>query len=241
MQYLLDAGLYIAPAVVIGLLGGLLTAVHAPSEVLKAHIEHLAAGVLLAVIAFSVSVEIRELDQLPATGTGLLIGAALMVAMKTFLRRFDTPRDDPTPTGFVMAAVIDTFVDGLLIGAAFAFNPSLAILVLVGLTIELFVVNMSVSAELRAIKLGLWKILCIALAIPLALAVGSVFGLFTMKDASPQLQAGILAFALAALLYLVAEELLLRGNDAENSPKTTSSFFAGFILMSAFIMWSEAG
>ena len=48
-----------------------------------------------------------------------------------------------------------------------------------------------------------------------------------------------LAFALAALLYLVAEELLLRGNDTENSPTTTTAFFGGFIGLAGFIMISE--
>lgn len=230
---------YVLPAALVGLLGGLVPAMRAPSEAARAHIEHLAAGVLLAVIAFSVSVEIRHIDELGATAAGLLAGAGCMVAMKSYLRRYETPRDDPSPTGFIAAALIDTLIDGMLVGAAFAVRPELAVLVLVGLTIELFVLNMSVGAELRALRMNRARIAVIAAAIPAALAVGAALGVVVISGAGPQVQAGALAFAVAALLYLVAEELLLRGNDIKNSPRTTTSFFAGFVLIAIFTMWSE--
>jgi zinc transporter, ZIP family len=210
-----------------------------PGEVIRAHIEHLAAGVLLAVIAFSVSYEIRHLEHIPAAVGGLIAGAAFMVAMKTYLRRFETPEDDPSPVGFVTAAGIDTFIDGVLIGAAFSVRPELAVLVLIGLSIELFVLNMSVASELLALKMKRWKVFTTATLIALALAVGAGLGTLIMRDAGPAAQTTALAFALAALLYLVAEELLLRGNDTENSPTTTAAFFGGVIALAGYIMFSE--
>jgi hypothetical protein len=42
--------------------------------------------------------------------------------------------------------------------------------------------------------------------------------------------------ALAVLMYLVAEELLLRGNEVENSALTTSALFVGFIGLTAFTL-----
>jgi len=226
----------VGAAAIAGAVAGIIPIFWPPNEVIRARIEHFAAGVLLAVIAFSVSFEIRQLNHAQAAIGGLAAGAAIMVGMKTDLRRFETPEDDPSPNGFIIAAAINTFVDGLLIGAAFVVEPELAVLVLIGLGIELFVLNMSVSSELLALKMKHWKVSAIASFIAGALALGAVAGLLTMQDAGPAVQSAALAFALAALLYIVAEELLLRGNDVENSPMTTSAFFGGFILLAGYIM-----
>ncbi|QBX38098.1 hypothetical protein E4M02_05975 [Brevundimonas sp. S30B] len=231
--------LSVAPAVLAGVIAGAIPLLRPPGETVRAHIEHLAAGVLLAVIAFSVTYEIREIDHLPAAVGGLTAGAAFMVAMKTFLRRFQTPRGAGAATGFVAAAGIDTFIDGVLIGAAFAVRPELAVLVLVGLGIELFVLNMSVASELLALKLRPWRSLAFTSLIALALAAGAGLGGLALSGAGPATQTAALAFALAALLYLVAEELLLRGNDSVNSPTTTTAFFVGFIALAAYVMSAE--
>ncbi|MFN4040213.1 MAG: hypothetical protein ACK4I0_00960 [Brevundimonas sp.] len=228
--------LSVAPAVAAGVIAGLIPHLHPPGDRVRAHIEHLAAGVLLAVIAFSVSYEIRQLDHLAAAVGGLAAGAAFMVAMKTVLRRFQSPRKDRSPVGFVAAAGIDTFIDGVLIGAAFAVRPELAMLVLVGLGIELFVLNMSVASELLALRMKRWTVMALTTLTALALAVGAAVGAHGLSDAPPAAQTAALAFALAALLYLVAEELLLRGNDEENSPTTTTAFFVGFIALAGYIM-----
>jgi zinc transporter, ZIP family len=222
-----------------GIVAGAIPLFWPPGEVIRAHIEHLAAGVLLAVIAFSVSFEIRQFNHLPAALGGMLAGGAFMVAMKTYLRRFETPRDDPSPVGFVAAAGIDTFIDGILIGAAFAVRPELAVLVLIGLSIELFVLNMSVASELLSLKMKRRKVFATTSGIAIVMAIGAGLGSLAMRGAGSAGQTMALAFALAALLYLVAEELLLRGNDTENSPTTTTALFGGFIGLAGFIMISE--
>lgn len=42
---------------------------------------------------------------------------------------------------------------------------------------------------------------------------------------------GVLAFGLAALLYLVTEELLVEAHEVRENRVTTSMFFAGFLLL----------
>lgn len=229
----------VAPAVAAGVVAGLIPHLRPPGERVRAHVEHLAAGVLLAVVAFSVSYEIRLLDHLAAALGGLAAGAAFMVAMKTTLRRFEAANEDRSPVGFVAAAGIDTLIDGVLIGAAFAVRPELAMLVLIGLGIELFVLNMSVASELLALRMRRWTVIALTTLIACALGAGAALGAFGLSESMPAFQTAALAFALAALLYLVAEELLLRGNDQENSPTTTTAFFVGFIALTAYIMVFE--
>jgi zinc transporter, ZIP family len=229
----------VAPAVAAGAGAESGRPVRPPGEKVRAHVEHLAAGVLLAVIAFSVSYEVRQLDHLAAALGGLTAGAAFMVAMKTTLRRLQAPNEGRSPIGFVAAAGIDTLIDGVLIGAAFAIRPELAMLVLIGLGIELFVLNMSVASELLALRMRRGAVLALTTLIACTLGAGAAVGAFGLSKSGPALQAAALAFALAALLYLVAEELLLRGNDQENSPTTTTAFFVGFITLAGYIMVVE--
>ena len=42
--------------------------------------------------------------------------------------------------------------------------------------------------------------------------------------------AGLLGFGVAALLYLVVEELIVEAHESKDSPLATVMFFAGFII-----------
>ena len=41
----------------------------------------------------------------------------------------------------------------------------------------------------------------------------------------------MLAFGVAALLYLVTEELLVEAHETEDTPLATATFFAGFLAL----------
>jgi zinc transporter ZupT len=107
---------------------------------------------------------------------------------------------------------------------------------MVGLGIELFVLTSLVSSEL--VKLRWKKFLVVGMTVGIAITqfAGATLGTIVMVNKGETTQTIALGVALAVLLYLVAEELLLRGNDVENSWITTSALFVGFIGLTAYTL-----
>lgn len=65
--------------------------------------------------------------------------------------------------------------------------------------------------------------------IGLFIFVGATAG-HVVSDVSGALLAGILGFGVAALLYLVTEELLVEEHQEPEPPVVTATFFAGFLV-----------
>jgi len=60
--------------------------------------------------------------------------------------------------------------------------------------------------------------------------VGAGVGITVLKGASDNVMELVLSFGLAALLFLVTEELLTEAHEGPESPWLTSSFFLGFLV-----------
>jgi len=58
-------------------------------------------------------------------------------------------------------------------------------------------------------------------------------GYYLLKGASVASISAILAFGVAALLYLVTDELLIEAHEIEEKPSSTLWLFAGFL-----VFWS---
>ncbi len=60
--------------------------------------------------------------------------------------------------------------------------------------------------------------------------IGSLAGATILQQLSKETLEAVLSFGLAALLYLVTEELLVEAHEEPETPLITSAFFAGFLL-----------
>ncbi len=69
----------------------------------------------------------------------------------------------------------------------------------------------------------------LTLVLGVLLFCGSAFG-NTIVGISGPLTVRILGFGVAALLYLVTEELLAEAHEVEDTPFVTAMFFLGFLL-----------
>ena len=58
---------------------------------------------------------------------------------------------------------------------------------------------------------------------------GTVLGATLLSGMSQEITELVLSFGLAALLYLVTEELLMKAHEEKESPLITSAFFVGFL------------
>lgn len=139
------------------------------------------------------------------------------------------------PTNLLIAVGTDALVDGLLIGIASASGRNAGVVMAVALSIEMGFLGLTFGTTMATLRRSRACLLCAVILPPLLLAVGGAFGGMTasMLEGSPALHTGLLSFGVAALLYLVTEELLIEAHSGHTSEHTwwvDLQFFVGFFL-----------
>ncbi len=101
----------------------------------------------------------------------------------------------------------------------------------IALTLVVVPLALSVSAELSNRGAGAVKAALIPPLLSLALVAGAVGAVLLLGSAPAAVLAGVLAFGLAALLFLVAEELLVEAHETTDTPLLAAMFFVGFFAL----------
>ena len=200
---------------------------------MRSAIQHFAAGAVLAAVAANVIPEVEAIGTLTGIIGGFVAGGLAMIGLKWIVVRWEREekRGRGQPIGLAAAAAVDTFLDGVIIGAGFAVNPQLGIILVVALGLELFFLTLSVGVEFREAKLESLKSLAITAGIACMLLLGAFGSSFFLAGASKGTLAVVLAFGAAALIYLIAEELLVETIQAEESIFSTLMLFLGFLVL----------
>jgi len=162
-----------------------------------------------------------------------MAGGLVMVGLKWLVVRFehDQKGGQGLPVGLAAAAGIDTFIDGVIISAGFSVNQQLGTLLVIALSLELLFLTLSVGVEFRKTDLKPWQSLAVTAGIALMLLIGAAGASFFLAQASEATLAVVLAFGAAALIYLIAEELLVETIQAEESIFSTVTLFSGFLVL----------
>jgi len=137
------------------------------------------------------------------------------------------------PVGLASAAAVDTLIDGMIVSAAFFSGQQLGTILTIALALELFFLTLSVGVEFRKSKLKWWQSLATTAGIACLFFVGATGAGFFLADASEATLAVMLSFGAAALIYLIAEELLVETIEAQESIFSTVMLFSGFLLLIA--------
>ncbi len=102
-------------------------------------------------------------------------------------------------------------------------------LLVVALGLELFSLGIATAVTLMdsGVSKGraVFTITCLAALI----LIGAIAGTTVLRNAPDQAMEAILSFGLAALLFLVTEELLVEAHEVPETPRITACFFAGFL------------
>jgi ZIP family zinc transporter len=125
---------------------------------------------------------------------------------------------------------VDEFIDGLLIGIGFIAGQKEGILLTVALAVEVFVFSLAVTSTLRNKNISKGKTFLIMASMAMLFLIGTMLGATLLSNLTANWLEIILSFGLAALLYLVTEELLTEAYEMKESPWLTSAFFVGFLL-----------
>ncbi len=211
---------------------------------------HLAAGVVFSVVAVELLPEIARRALITDVIIGFAAGIITMVAVDEIMDRIrerasknsasnerakspaEPGRDSETRdvTGLAIAIGVDFVLDGLLLGVGFAAGARIGILLALAEAVEQLAVGMAFAVELRAAGSTAVRALLLSGALSLLVYVSAVAGGTILSNLGGAPMEAILSFGLAALLYLVTEELLREAHEEGETRIGTALFFAGFLL-----------
>lgn len=215
-----------------------------PSQQLKSLVRHIAAGLVFAAASVELLPELLRDKQLLATVVGFALGVGLLLLVNVLLgghRHGDKDEttehthidsEDGKPLGTMLAATgIDVAVDGLLIGLGFAIGTTQGRLLTLALTVEMLFIGLALVASCRQRSIRKGKAFLVAASPGLVLAALAFVGATVVSHLQGALHQGVLAFGIAALLYLVTEELLVEAHESPDEPIEVAGFFVGFLVV----------
>ena len=226
--------LALIPAVM-ALLGGVVGLFYRPKATVLSLFQHLAAGVVFAAVAVELIPQIVKAHEPVSLTVGFVLGVLLMIGIAAVGGGHGDHDDDDTAgavsVGFIAAIAIDLFIDGALISIAAVAGERGGLLISIALAIEILFLSLTTSLILKKAKLSNRTSLLTTLMLTACILLGALGGYMIIMALPPTALNALLAFGIAALLYLVTEELLVEAHEVKETPLITAAFFLGFFLI----------
>ena len=221
-----------AAAVVVG---GVAAAFRPPGPAVTSGVQHIAAGVLFAALATELLPDVVH-RRLPwGTLGGFALGVAAMLLLKELARRLESRPVagadlGSVPTSLLLVSAVDIALDGLLIGIGFAAGERQGLLITLALTLEVLFLGVATAAAMRGPG-ARRRVIATTLGFAALLLAGAGIGSYFLAGVNGMVLDAVMSFGVAALLYLVTEELLVEAHEVDETPLLTSMFFVGFIAL----------
>jgi zinc transporter, ZIP family len=203
---------------------GMLAAVNPVGKVWVSRFQHFASGVIISSVALELLPVSLESGSLIGMVLGYVVGVAAMLMIDHYA--------DKAATNIPIA--IDLFIDGLLLMIGFAAGRKGGMLLLLGLTLETTALGMVIGPTLAAEGPTKMRAIFPLTGLALSILVGAACGLFLPQKTGFWF-AAIIGFGIAALLFLVVEELIAEAHEIPDTPFTTTLFFIGFLI--PLVLW----
>jgi zinc transporter, ZIP family len=221
------------PAVAV-VLGGVFASLRTPSPAVRSGVQHLAAGVLFAALAVELLPDVIH-RRLPwVTLIGFSLGVLTMLALKAATGKLEPVEDrsgaSVVPMSLLLVSSVDIALDGLLIGISFSASERQGFLVTAALTLEVLFLGVAAAASITG-EGSRRRILWITSSFGALLLGGAALGAYFLTGVDGVVLDVVMSFAVAALLYLVTEELLTEAHEEDETPLLTSMFFVGFVTL----------
>ncbi|WP_454915615.1 transporter [Xanthobacter sediminis] len=214
-------------------LGAVLGTVWRPGAVTRSSVQHFTAGVVLAAVGAELLPELAEAPPL-GMAVGFLIGGGAMLAIRALAGGEHAEKEEeeagraPARGNMSLLATVgvDLAIDGLLCAVTLAAVPESGFVVIAALSLEVFFLGLATVVTLGGDRGALVRTFALALLVP----AGAILGVLAFSGLPQVMKAGVLAFATAALLYLVGEELLAEAHEeTDDTPLSAGAFFLGFL------------
>ena len=231
----------------IALAGAVIAAFRTPSPRIRTYVEHFAAGVVIAVAAAELlPAAIRGRSAIAiAIGFGAGTLAMLLIAHLSEGGEGDEEAlpqpllpgraGDVLARGSAMSVVapvaLDVAIDGFLLGLAFAAGQKAGVLLTIGFALEMLSLGLATCATCRRRGWTIVRTLITIVGIGACFVVGAAIAAGLLSGLSGPWLAGVISFGLAALLFLVTEELLVEAHEVKETHPATAMFFVGFLTL----------
>ncbi len=210
--------------------GAAIAAYRPPTSVVRSYIQHLAAGVVFSVVAVELLPEIIAKHEPAEVAIGFSLGVVLMLGIRQWSAKVEGGEGSKNTRGLLIGVGVDIVLDGLLIGISFSAGANTGRLLTLALTIELLSLGLAVATTMGKLGKSPRRIIITTSLLFGLVMVGALIGVVALQNASDELLEVVLSFGLAALLFLVTEELLVDAHEEPETPLSTGIFFAGFLL-----------
>jgi len=220
--------------------GGALASIGAPGPRLRSAVQHIAAGVLFAALGTELLPDVMHRALPWMTLLGFSLGVACMLALKALAQRLEarpdktapasTSRTARLPVSLLLVSGIDILVDGLLIGISFAAGERQGLLLTIALTLEVAFLGVATASAIEGER-ATRRVIGASVLFATLLMVGAGVGSFFLQGASIATLDVVMSFGMAALLYLVTEELLTEAHEVPETAALTAMFFVGFVAL----------
>lgn len=213
--------------------GATVAAFRPPGPAVRSYIQHFAAGVVFSVVAVELLPDVVREHAPVQVVIGFALGVAAMLGVRSATANVEEGAErarSKLPLALLVAVGVDVLVDGLLIGVGFAAGAKEGKLLTLALTVELLSLGLAVCATLGKANTARAKAITTTSLLSLLIVGGAAAGATILSAASEKTMEVVLSFGLAALLFLVTEELLVEAHEEPETPLTTATFFAGFLL-----------
>ena len=223
-----DSVLFACLPAVFLLIGAVIAALFTPNKVVKSLVQHFASGVVFAAVAVELIPEMLTGEANWTILFGFIAGVLLVLGLHTLAHKVKKSKwRSKIPYSLTAAIGIDLFLDGLLIGVAFIAGETAGALVAISLSACAFFLAFALMGKLGRLKLAPKWGLMIALA--LLIPIGALVGQTLLITLPSTWFYEILAFGIAALLFLALEELFLDAHEEIHGGWICSAFFLGFL------------
>ena len=216
--------------VITAVLGSVIAVIRPPGPVLRSYIQHLAGGVVFSVVAVELLPDIvRQHAAWIEVAVGFSLGVASMLVLRSFSHKLEKNGEE-RPLGIMVGVGIDILLDGFLISMSFTAGGKEGVLLTFALALELLSLGLAVAIALAKNEKKSSKIILTTFLLFLLIIVGAGIGAVLAQSISAEVLEIVLSFGLAALLYLVTEELLVEAHKEPETPMATGMFFLGFLV-----------
>lgn len=218
---------------------GLLTLLVRPGARLTSAMQHLAAGLIVSAVAVELLPESMGKGQsISYAVVGYIVGLVIVFGIRMASKRLD----EDSSAGFVATIGLDLALDAILVGIAFTTLAGLGAFVVVGsLSLEIAVLMMATAGTLLTRGSSRGRVVLITVLLSAVAAIAGLAGFYGSAQLPANMLTATTALGVAALLYLVVEELLVEAHKREGETMIGSlMFFVGFGVP-AFLSASGAG
>lgn len=219
--------------------GGAIATIRVPSGNIRSLILHFAAGVVFSVVAVELLPDIIKthapLQLIIGFSMGFLVMIAIRKLTETAQEKQAANSTQGLPMGLLAGVAVDIFIDGLLLGIGFSAGNTEGILLTIALSVELLSLGMATAIELSA-STGKKKTVGLIITLAAVFFISATLGATLLHNLSHKALEVVLSFGLAALLFLVTEELLTEAHEEKETVWHTGAFFGGFLLFLIFGM-----